>query len=70
MMDLCRDEARATDYTAMSCALVAVQGVGLVASGFVTKGFGLMGLFAVATAASMLAPIAAARWSSLASPRS
>ncbi|HTJ83883.1 MAG TPA: hypothetical protein VL400_19325, partial [Polyangiaceae bacterium] len=62
MMDLAREDARATDYTAMSCALVAVQGMGLVASGFITKGLGLTGLFAVATVAGLAAPFAAARF--------
>lgn len=61
MMDLTRDEARATDYTMMACVLVAVTGIGIVASGFLTKALGLRGLFIVATAAGVLAPLAALR---------
>lgn len=58
MMDLCRDEARATDYTVQACILVVVTGLGIVASGFVVKLVGLRGLFAVATALGALGPLA------------
>jgi len=57
MMDLCRDEARATDFTVQSCILVAVTGLGLLASGFVVKATTLSGLFVVATLAGIVAPV-------------
>jgi PAT family beta-lactamase induction signal transducer AmpG len=64
MMDLCRDEARATDYTVQACLLVVVTGLGIVASGFVVKLAGLRGLFAIATALGAVGPLAVHRfWS-------
>ncbi|MBL9022155.1 MAG: MFS transporter [Myxococcales bacterium] len=61
MMDLCRDESRATDYTVQACLLVLVTGVGLVASGFITGQIGLGGLFAIAAVVGLAAPFGAAR---------
>jgi hypothetical protein len=55
---LCRDEARATDFTVQSCILVAVTGLGLLASGFVVKAATLSGLFLLATLAGIVAPSA------------
>jgi predicted MFS family arabinose efflux permease len=62
MMDLCRDEARATDYTVQACILVFVTGLGLAGSGFVAGRLGLTGLFVVATIAGLLAPYGAYRF--------
>lgn len=61
MMDLCRDEARATDYTVQACLLVLVTGVGLVGSGFIAGRIDLAGLFTVAALLGLLAPFGAAR---------
>ncbi len=64
MMDLARDDSRATDYTVQACLLVLVTGAGLVGSGFIAGRVGLPGLFVVATAVGLFAPIVAARQSS------
>lgn len=61
MMDVCRDDARATDFTLQSCLLVAITGLGLVGSGFVTGALGLRGLFIVATIASVVGCVGVAR---------
>jgi MFS transporter, PAT family, beta-lactamase induction signal transducer AmpG len=61
MMDLCRDDTRATDYTVQSCILVMVTGLGLVGSGFIAGQVGLGGLFTVAAAVGILAPLGALR---------
>ncbi len=58
MMESCRDEARGTDFTVQACVLVAVTGLGLLASGFVTKALGLTGLFWVAATLGLFAPVA------------
>lgn len=62
MMDTSRDASRATDYTVQACVLVGVTGLGILVSGFVTKGVGLLGLFTIATVVGLLAPIVAIRW--------
>ena len=57
MMNHCRDEARGTDFTVQACVLVAVTGLGLLASGFVTKALGLSGLLWVASALGLMSPL-------------
>ena len=61
MMDLSRDDARATDYTVQACLLVLVTGIGLVGSGFIAGQVGLPGLYVVAAAVGLLAPWGARR---------
>ncbi len=61
MMDRCRDASRATDFTVQASLLVAVTGIGIVASGFIVGQVGLTGLFVVATLAGLLAPLGARR---------
>ncbi|NUP09399.1 MAG: MFS transporter, partial [Polyangiaceae bacterium] len=58
MMDHCREESRATDYTVQACLLVVVTGIGIFTSGFIVGAIGLRGLFATATLLGLLAPIA------------
>jgi MFS family permease len=48
MMDLCRDEHRATDYTAQASVIVFVTGLSMASSGFVAKLAGWPAFFAIA----------------------
>ncbi|MDP2312427.1 MAG: MFS transporter [Pseudomonadota bacterium] len=47
MMDACRPERAATDYTLQACVVVAATGLGAVVSGFVAEPLGYMGHFAL-----------------------
>lgn len=68
MMDLCRDEARATDYTVQACVLVLVTGAGILTSGFIVGAIGLRGLFLVASVVGLLAPLGVLRFDRHRSP--
>jgi predicted MFS family arabinose efflux permease len=60
MMDACRSEARATDFTVQASILVGVTGLGLAASGFIVGAVGHTAHFAVSAALALLAlPIVA-----------
>jgi hydroxyethylthiazole kinase-like sugar kinase family protein len=61
MMDVCRDEARATDFTVQASLLVWITGLGLLTSGFVVGAIGYAGHFALAACVALLAPIAVAK---------
>lgn len=59
MMDLCRDDHRASDYTALACVVVAASGIGMAMSGFVAHRLGYVGLFVIAAVVALAAPLAA-----------
>lgn len=60
MMDACRPEARATDFTVQASILVGVTGLGLAASGFVVGALGHTAHFALSSALALFAlPIVA-----------
>lgn len=55
MMDACRPEARATDFTVQASILVGVTGLGLAASGFVVGALGHTAHFALSAGLALLA---------------
>lgn len=55
MMDACRADHAATDYTLQACAVVAATGGGAAVAGFLAQGLGYPGLFALAAAIGTLA---------------
>jgi MFS family permease len=63
MMDQCREQARATDFTVQASILVGVTGVGLAASGFVVQALGHAGHFALSALLAVAALPLVARWS-------
>jgi PAT family beta-lactamase induction signal transducer AmpG len=58
MMQWCRDEARATDYTIQASLFVWASGLGELASGFLAARVGYAGHFSTAFVLSCLAPLA------------
>ncbi len=54
MMDLCRDEHRATDYTVQASVIVAATGLAMSTSGVVAKHFGYVAHFSSAALLSAL----------------
>ncbi len=65
MMQRCRDASRGTDFTLSASLLVAISGIGVLASGVVVSLAGLGTLFAFATTLGLLAPLAARSLASL-----
>jgi MFS family permease len=53
MMDACRSERAATDYTVQACVVVAATGLAATVSGYVAKHLGYPGHFAVSAALSL-----------------
>ncbi|MFK7984609.1 MAG: MFS transporter [Sandaracinaceae bacterium] len=49
MMDACREEHAATDYTLQACVVVIATGFAAALSGFVAEGLGYVGLFVVSS---------------------
>lgn len=61
MMQWCRDDARATDYTIQASLFVWASGLGELASGFLAARVGYAGHFSTAFVLASLAPFAAHR---------
>lgn len=61
MMDACREEHAATDYTLQACVVVIATGVAAALSGFVAEGIGYVGLFAVSSALTLIGTALVAR---------
>jgi PAT family beta-lactamase induction signal transducer AmpG len=62
MMDHCRDDHRASDYTVQSCIVAVTTGVGLAASGVVAGRFGYVAHFVFTGMVALAAPVAVKRW--------
>jgi MFS family permease len=54
MMDACRGERAATDYTLQACVVVGATGLGAVLSGFLAEPLGFPAFFAVSAALSLV----------------
>lgn len=61
MMDACREDHAATDYTLQACVVVIATGFAAALSGFLAEGLGYVGLFVVSSVLTLVGTALVAR---------